>query len=94
MEKVPGYDCPHGRILYGKCLLCEREAQNEAPTVAELQAEISKLKAELQKAKAIGALEFAAWVGPDDPFAVWDDLDTYASEKAQKFAKLMMGGAV
>lgn len=34
MEKVPGYDCPHGHILYGKCLLCEREAQNEAPAIA------------------------------------------------------------
>lgn len=26
MEKTPGYDCPHGRILYGKCAICE--AQN------------------------------------------------------------------
>lgn len=34
MEKVPGYDCPHGHILYGKCLLCEREAQNEAPAIS------------------------------------------------------------
>lgn len=33
MEKVPGYDCPHGHILYGKCLLCEREAQNAAPAI-------------------------------------------------------------
>lgn len=38
MEKVPGYDCPHGHILYGKCLLCEREAQNKAPAVTAVTA--------------------------------------------------------
>lgn len=73
---------------------CEREAESKEPTIAELQAEVSKLKAEMQKAKAIGVLEFAAWIGPEDPFAPWDDLDIHACEKAQEFANLLLDGAV